>query len=144
MNRCLLAIASFLCIASASLSACTPAYVVPAAVSAPSGTVSPSLSSISFSSTTPQTFTVSEVGYSGSFTAVSAEVSVATVAQTSSKTDARRRDATTTTTFTVTPVGGGTTTIVVSDQDGHSASISVSVTSATITPSRTLKEQSPR
>jgi hypothetical protein len=136
MNRCLIAIASFLCVTSGGLlSGCTPSYVAPSLAPVPSGTVTASVPSISFSSTSPQTFTVSEIGYSGSFTATSSNTAVATVAQTSSSADARRRDAsTTTTTFTVTPVGGGPATITVSDQDGHSIAIPVSVTSATFTP----------
>jgi hypothetical protein len=139
MNRCLLAIASLLCIATATLlTGCTPGYVAPTVgpipTSTPSGDVTPSVTSLSFSGTTAQTFTVSESGYGGSFTATSSNTAVATVAETSSTTDARRRDATTTTTFSVTPVGGGTATITVSDQDGHSTTLSVSVTSVTFTP----------
>lgn len=139
MNRCLIVIASFVCISAATLlQGCTPSYVVPAGSIPASGTVTTSVPSagLSFSSAAAQTFTVSEVGYSGSFTAKSSNTAVVTVAQTSSTTSARRRDTTTTTTttFTVTPVGGGPATITVSDQNGNSTSIPVSVTSAVFSP----------
>jgi hypothetical protein len=143
MNRCLIAIASFVCVSAGTLlSGCTPAYIAPAIgpiptsspSSAPSGTVTASVPSVSFSGTAAQSFTVSETGYSGSFTATSSNTAVATVAETSSTTSARRRDTTTTTTFTVTPVGGGTATITVSDQNGNSISIPVSVTSVIFAP----------
>jgi hypothetical protein len=110
------------------------------AVPGPSGHISPSLTTpaLSFNSTspTPQSFTVSEPGYSGTFTAVSSNTTVATVTQGSAAAaqSARHIDADTTATFTVTPTGGGSATITISDTLGNSTSISVSVTGATFTP----------
>lgn len=102
--------------------------------------VSPSMASISFGSSTPcaqipctTTFSVSESGYSGTFTATSSNTSVATVASSTSPSQARKAQDTTAT-FVVTAVSGGTATITVSDQNGHSASIPVSVSSITFTP----------
>jgi hypothetical protein len=126
----------------AVFSACTsysPQAVTPPA---PSGTLTPSTTTVSFngSSNSPQTFTISETGYSGTFTAVSANTSVATVAETSSTSSSSSRvqsvriEATTTATFSVTPIGGGGTTITVSDTLGHSVQIPVSVTGVTVTP----------
>ena len=102
--------------------------------------VSPSMASISFGSSTPcaqipctTTFSVSETGYSGTFTATSSNTSVATVAISTSSSQARKAQDTTAS-FVVTAVSGGTTTITVSDQNGHSASVPVTVSSLTFTP----------
>jgi hypothetical protein len=98
-----------------------------------------STTSISFSSGSAQSFTVSEPGYTGTFTATVADSAVATVAVASaSSTATRHRDAgaaqsvTGSGSFTVTPVGGGSTTITVSDQNGQSVTVGISVTSATL------------
>ncbi len=92
-----------------------------------------SISSITFSGATPQTFTVSEPGYNGSFTAVSSNTNVATVVGVSSgSVSALHRDATSSGAFTVTPVSGGTASIEVADSNGNSTTIPVSVTSATL------------
>jgi hypothetical protein len=68
---------------------------------------------------TSTSFSVAETGYSGTFTAVSANTSIATVAPTSGVADD----------FTVTSVtttnGGTGTTIVVTDANGHHASETV-------------------
>ena len=102
--------------------------------------VSPSLSNISFGSgvtctSNPCTtaFTVSETGYSGTFTATSSNTSVVTVTLSTSTAQARKAQDTQAT-FTVAAVSGGTATITVSDQNGHSASIPVTVSSLTFTP----------
>lgn len=102
--------------------------------------ITTSAKSLSFSSGTAQTFTVSEPGYNGSFTAQSSNSNVATVTavtgQSSSVQSSRRTQSSqaTGTTFTVTPVGGGTATITVSNTIGFNATISVTVTGATFTP----------
>ncbi len=71
--------------------------------------------------TTTASFSVSESGYSGTFTAVSQNTSIATVAPTSGVADD----------FTVTSVtttnGGTGTTIVVTDGNGHHASENVGI-----------------
>jgi hypothetical protein len=117
--------------------------IVAAPTAAPTGAASaiiPSAASVTFgASNAPQTITVSEPGYGGTFTAVSANTAVATVTQVSASSiarsaDARETAATTTATFTITPVGGGTTTVTISDSEGHSVSIAVSVTGATLIP----------
>jgi hypothetical protein len=71
---------------------------------------------------TSASFTVSETGYSGTFTAVSQNTAIATVAPTNGIAND----------FTVTSVtmnnnGGQGTTIVVTDQNGHHASENVAV-----------------
>ena len=117
-------------------STATPGFVPPTA--AP---IVPSVTSLNFgSSNAPQTFTISEPGYSGTFQGVSSNASVATIALTSSSTAGRSRDsarqteATTTATFTVTPTGGGTATLTISDTLGRTVTITVTVTGATLQP----------
>jgi hypothetical protein len=86
--------------------------------------VVPSATSLSFTAlgaVAAQTFTVSETGFTGSFTATSSNTSVATVSGPTG----------TTPTFTVTPVSGGSATITVADTQGQKASVTVTVTSAT-------------
>jgi hypothetical protein len=73
--------------------------------------------------TTPQTFSASEAGYSGTFTAAVTATSVPNVA-TVSTTDGL--------TFTVTPENAGTATITVSDSNAHSTTVSVTVTTTTV------------
>jgi hypothetical protein len=68
-----------------------------------------------------QNFTVSESGYSGSFTATSNNTAIATVASAGS------------TTFTVTPWTAGSTTVSVSDSKGHVAQLAVGVTISGVT-----------
>jgi hypothetical protein len=70
-----------------------------------------------------QTFTASEAGYTGAFSATSANPAVATVAASSPAG-----------TFTVTPVGGGTTTIAITDTNLQTITVSVSVTAGTFIP----------
>lgn len=96
--------------------------------------ITPSVSSLSFTSGTAQTFTVSEPGYNGTFTASSSDTNVATASISSGASSASRHVDDTQATVTVTPVGGGTATISVSDENGNSILISVSVTGATFTP----------
>lgn len=90
----------------------------------PSKTIAPSVTTIDFTSTAAQTFSVSEAGYNGSFSAQSSNSSVATVVPIDTRND----------TFSVTPVAGGTATITVSDTIGDTVTISVTVTGATLTP----------
>ena len=116
-----------------------------------SHTIVPSTQTIAFTSTGAQTFTLSEAGYDGTFTAISSNTNVATVAATSTTQAASQvksstaassnmRDAaaaasgTAQTTFQVTPVGGGSATITVTDTIGDSISIPVSVTGAILSP----------
>jgi hypothetical protein len=126
MNRCLMAIASLSISAATLLSGCSSGNVAPTVGSVstdtPSGLVRASVTTIAFSGTGTQTFTVSESGYSGSFTATSSNTAVVTVAQTSPST------------FTVTSIGGGTATITVTDQQGNSATLSVTVATVTFNP----------
>jgi|SRR5580700_8780541 hypothetical protein len=131
MSRCHLAIAPlfFLC---AVLAGCGSAGR--GATFVPTNSITPSVVSFSFSSATPQTFTVSEPGYTGTFSATSSNTEVVTIAAGDSTSARRRDDTSTSTTFTVTPVGGGNATITVSDDQGHSTAIPVSVTGATFTP----------
>jgi len=101
--------------------------------------------------TAAQTFTLNEDGYNGTFTAVSSNTNVATVAATSTTQTtsqvksstavssnvhaaAAAASGTAQTTFQVTPVGGGSATITVTDTIGDSISIPVSVTGATLSP----------
>lgn len=69
-----------------------------------------------------QTFGVTESGYSGSFTAVSQNAGVVTVAP-----------GTQPNTFVVTPVGAGTTTILVQDSGGRSTSVNITLTLTPVT-----------
>jgi hypothetical protein len=119
-----------------ALSGCGPKSTTPAA----SGHITTSLpsQSISFNSNAaaPQSFTISEAGYSGTFTATSSNANVATITQTSAAAtqSSRHVDADTKATFTITPTGGGQATLTISDTIGNSTSITVSVTGATFTP----------
>jgi hypothetical protein len=70
-----------------------------------------------------QTFNLTEAGYSGAFSATSANPAVATVAP-----------STPAGTFTVTPVGGGTTTITITDTNLQTITVGVSVTTGTFIP----------
>lgn len=90
----------------------------------PSKTIVPSATTVVFTSAAAQTFSVSEAGYNGSFTAQSSNTSVAIVAPSGTQND----------TFSITPVAGGTVTIAVSDTIGDTITISVTVTGATLTP----------
>lgn len=77
----------------------------------------PSASSLSFTAAgQTQTFTVSEAGSSGAFTAMSSDGNVATVSTQDGLT------------FTVTAVGAGSATITVTDATNQSAPVSVTVT----------------
>jgi hypothetical protein len=94
---------------------------------------------LSFSSPAAQNFTVSEPGYTGTFTATSSDTNVVTVAPAASAVSTqqshRRPQAhDTRETFTVTPINGGAAAITVSDGAGRSTSVSVSVTGVTFTP----------
>ena len=66
---------------------------------------------------TPQAVTITEAGYTGTYT-----ISTASCANVAGATS------TSATTFNVNPVGSGTCTIAVSDSYGQSAGVSVSVT----------------
>lgn len=70
-----------------------------------------------------QTFTASETGYAGTFSATSANPAVATVAP-----------GTAANSFVVTPVGGGTTTVTLTDTNAQTATVTVSVTAGTFIP----------
>ncbi|HTJ26721.1 MAG TPA: hypothetical protein VMA36_11230 [Candidatus Limnocylindria bacterium] len=70
-----------------------------------------------------QTFTASEVGYTGTFSATSANPAVATVAP-----------GTAANSFVVTPIAGGTTTVTLTDTNAQTATVSVSVTTGTFIP----------
>jgi hypothetical protein len=70
-----------------------------------------------------QTFSASETGYTGTFSATSANPAVATVAPGS-----------TAGSFVVTPVGGGTTTVTLTDTNAQTATVNVSVTTGTFIP----------
>jgi hypothetical protein len=84
----------------------------------------PSATALTFASSTAQTFTVSESGYTGAFTAASSNATVATVSGPTG----------TTPTFTVSPLAGGTATITISDASGQKTTVAVSITSATFVP----------
>jgi hypothetical protein len=113
-----------------------PPNVTPAPHVAPS----PSQSTISFGSSGPcvqapctTSFTVSEPGYNGTFTAKSSDTTVVTVTVSASTSQARKaQDATAT--IVATAVNAGTATITVSDQSGNSTAIPVSVSSLTFQP----------
>jgi hypothetical protein len=101
--------------------------------------ITPSATSLNFAAGAPQTLTVSEPGYSGAFTATSSNSAIATVTLASTSVSERTRDSrqtesATTATFTITPVGGGTATISISDTLGHTVTVTVVVTGATLEP----------
>jgi hypothetical protein len=79
---------------------------------------------LNFSSSAAQTFTVSESGYTGAFSAASSNTNVATVSGPTGSPS----------TFTVTPLAGGTATIAIADTSGQKTTVAVSVTSATFVP----------
>lgn len=89
----------------------------------PNGLITSSLTSktllFNSDSTAPQTFTVSESGYGGTFTAISSDINVVTIAQTS--------PAGTRAVFSVTCIDVGQATITISDSLGNSTSIPVRV-----------------
>jgi hypothetical protein len=85
-------------------------------------TVTPT--SLTFSSSTPQQFTVEEPGYHGLFVVNSSFDLVAAVKPGSANGPKA--------TFNVTPEGGGTCTMEISDSNNHSALVQVSVSGAVI------------
>ena len=100
--------------------------------------------SLAISGATSTQFSVSESGYSGSFTATSSNTAVATVAPMTvqSASDARSTQSVHTeagnqggATFTITTLENGTTTITVSDQNGDSSQFTVTVTGISPSPS---------
>lgn len=94
----------------------------PPTVTPPPSAVSVSPSALSFLGTsTIQTFTAGESGYSGTFTATSGAPDIASVTTVDGHA------------FTVTPQGSGTTAILVSDASGNVAAVTVTVT-ITIVP----------
>jgi hypothetical protein len=86
--------------------------------------VVPSTTTLTFGSSAAQTFTVSESGYTGAFSAASSNTNIATVSG----------PAGSPATFTVTPLAGGTATITISDTSGQKTTVAVSITSATFVP----------
>ena len=85
--------------------------------------------SISGGATTAQ-FTITEVGYSGSFTATSSNTAVATVTPTTETATARTRktdSGSPEAIFTVNAISNGTCTITVTDENGGQGSFSVTV-----------------
>jgi hypothetical protein len=78
-----------------------------------------SINALSITSTTPQTFTVSDSGYTGTFS-VSGCANVASVSPPSASGPSA--------TFTVTPVAPGTCSLVISESGGRSVTLSVAVT----------------
>jgi hypothetical protein len=87
-------------------------------------TTSPSTLSFSaLGASAAQTFTASEAGYTGTFSATSANPAVATVAA-----------GTAANSFVVTPVSGGTTAVTLTDTNAQTTTVVVSVTSGTFIP----------
>jgi hypothetical protein len=85
----------------------------------------------------PTTITVTEPGYTGTFSAVSRNINVVTVAPASALGAKRRYTASasaTTATFTVTPVAAGNTSVLISDSDGNSITVPASVAGAILEP----------
>jgi hypothetical protein len=97
----------------AVIAACTPAVVTPSTGPLPSA--SPSTIAFSGAAQT-QSVTVTQTGYSGAFTALSANTGVATVSPASG------------TTFTITAVAAGNTTVTFTNPSGTATSVSVVVT----------------
>jgi hypothetical protein len=98
----------------------------------PNPAISPSPSSMAFLASGArysQTLTVTETGYSGTFTATSANTAIATVGPAGPPN-----------TFTVSPVDAGTTTITVRDSSGgySTVSVTVSITGVGLSSSRRL------
>ena len=116
MNRLALMPAVFLFVA---LGACTPSYVVPHSgvtpvITLPGGAAGTALALDAANQTA--VVTVSETGYSGTFTAQSSATAVATVSPASG------------TSFTVTAIGAGTATVSFVDASGNVAQLTVTVT----------------
>ncbi len=78
-----------------------------------------SMNALSITSSTPQTFSVRDSGYTGTFS-VSGCANVVSVSPSSA--------AGPTATFTVTPVAPGTCTLVISESDGRSVTLAVAYT----------------
>lgn len=113
----------------------------PAPSSGPSGVLTPTTNgspvttvSLVLGTSPSSTFTVTETGYTGNFTATSSDATVVTVAAGSAPAATARQpqstsSATSNGTFTLTAVDGGTATITITDANGNSSSFPVSVTS---------------
>lgn len=126
------------------LAACGGAITTTRIVTSPSVQLPGGAMSLALNGATSAQFTVSEAGYTGSFTATSSNTAVATVTPMTvqSASDARSTQAAHTeagntvgATFTITALQNGTTTITVSDQNGGTSQFTVTVTGISPSPS---------
>jgi hypothetical protein len=141
MRRRIITIAALVVVTS-----CTPAYVVP---SSPVGSAPPSVPIIGTSSGTITSLslpgagasaavTVSESGYTGSFTATSSNTAIVTLAAATAASVRRATaggTAMSSTGFTLTGAGSGSANVTVADQNGRSTQLAVTVGNAVVTAS---------